>query len=369
MSVVLSAIIITACAKTDSIKVEREVLVPGLKGSPTGFARAEGGGFLIIGASDTAWLVATDANGHVLWNHKEPFDPAVKSKTQSHFYGVVAAGNQRILVCGDVETQTNIEALVVILDMRGQVIERRVLVANEDRANFVSSFSSCLLWDDGIALIGGATNGKKGIAWLVKLDNKLSKQWESTGNELSGGSGRVMPDSNLVLASGFGGNELKIARIDKTGHVVASRSMPYPEGKPILSYPGSNQIQILATTISNQNVLLTLNGDLSDSVSTHSVGPPSIRDGCAYALTDGSIVLFGTQFVHGGVYRASIGRWQPHSFVNEVREMSVPEIGDASASFLGAIPISPNRFVAIRDQFYHSNPDTDGVLLSWVLFK
>lgn len=368
-SVVLLTIITTGCGKTDSIEVEREVLVPGLTGSPTGFARAENGGFLIIGASDTAWLVATDPNGQVLWKYKETLDPAVKSNGQSHFYGVVDAGNQRVLACGDVQTKTNIQALVVILDMQGQVIERRLSVANDDPANFISSFSSCVPWDDGVALIGGAADGKQGFSWLVKLDHNLSKQWDHTSNALASGGSRVLSDKSLVLAGGFHGNELRAARIDIDGHIVASRSMPYAEGKPVLSYRGSGQLQILATTVSNENLLLTLNAELSDEGSSRATGPPSIRNGCAYSLADGSIVLFGSQFVSGGVYRASIGRSRPHSSVSEVREMSVPETGDASAGFLGAVPISENRFVAVRDAFFRSNPGSSGVVLTWVSFK
>jgi hypothetical protein len=368
----LAAIVLSStngCTKSGdnfwgSIKIEREVMVTGVRGTPTGIVRSEDGKFFISGHSDTAWLVVTDADGRLLGRYDEPVDPKTKTKPQSQFKGIVALSGQRIVACGEAATEDgSIFALLEVFNQQGQVISRSLMKPDDNPGTHLTEFRACVAWGDGVALAGTVFNGQKTSYWTVKLRADLSKQWESTDDKLAAGSIHVLSDQSLLQASNGGEGVLTLARISQDGQVLASKREEFSEGRVVRTVP-NGQIQVVAATTSAQNVLLTLNSDLSQAKANLSIGPPTVREGCAYGFEDGSVAMFGNQFATGRVYRATLGKWPRHGMSDNVHVIDIPR-GDASYSFTDAVPLSARKFVAVRDEIGSRGM---GFVLTWVSF-
>lgn len=352
-----------------SIVIDREVLVPGLHGRPNAMARLNNSSFVIVGALGTAWVVGTDANGKLLWKYEEARDPQVKLPDQSEFHGVVALANGGALLCGQTSNKDHPAGigLIVTMSADGQVVERRTVFPNANQTTPASGFSACFPWGSGFALTGGGYDGKRGFVWLMALDKDGAKKFESTSSDLPGISGAATPTSDLVLMGSPTGLEgATIVRLDQQGKLAATRKTNFLDARPVRSADRSSEIKLIAGDNTKKNVLLTLNDGLQDTVSNKRVIPINIGVGCAYALPDGSVVLFGN--VVGQAYRSAIGWVNRRGKEDAVRAMSVPAPQDASFSFRDAVPLSANQFVAMRDQV-SSNLATSGVVLSWVTFQ
>jgi hypothetical protein len=363
-----------ACQKLDtseqgsSIVIDHEVLVPGLSGKPNAMAQLTGGGFVLVGAHGAAWAAGTDAQGKLLWKYEEPLDPNVKTQNQSEFHGVVPLANGGALLCGEIYTKDYEAGLLLILDSSGRAVERLTALPNNDRSMFASSFMACFSWGKGIAVTGVGADGHKGFAWLVKLNKDGVKEWEKFDAELPGINGVALADNSLILMGSPTGLEgVTVASLNQKGVLVASNKTKYLDARPVRSVGPPSVTKLLAVDSRNGNILVTLNGDLQEIGTGKRVGPPSIRDGCAYTLTDGSVVLFGNRA--GSVYRSAIGWINRGGRGDEVREMPVPIQQDASFSMRDAVSLSANQFVAMRDQVSSINPANTGVVLSWVTFK
>jgi len=352
-----------------SIVIDREVLVPGLSGKPNAMARLNNGRFVIVGAFGTAWAVGTDANGKLLWKYEEARDPQVRLPDQSEFHGVVALANGGALLCGETSNKDHQAGigLIVIMSADGQVVERRNVFPNDDQITPASAFRACFPWGTGFALTGGGYDGKKGFVWLMQVDKNGARLFENTTSDLPGISGESTPTSDLVLMGSPTGLEgVTVVRLNQQGTIVARRKTNFLDARPIRSVDISSEIKLIAGDNTKNNVLLTLNDQLQDKVSSKRVTPINIGNGCAYALTDGSIVLFGN--VVGQAYRSAIAWVNRPWKLDAVRAMSVPIPQYSSFSVRDAVPLSANQFVAMRDQVT-SSLETSGVVLSWVTLK
>lgn len=353
-----------------SIVIDREVLVPGVRGKPNAMARLNNGSFIIVGAFGTAWAVGTDANGKLLWKYDEARDPQVRLPDQSEFHGVVALANGGALLCGQTSNKDHQAGigLIVTMSADGEVVERRTVFPNEDQTTPAAAFRACFPWGSGFALTGGGYDGKKGFVWLMALDKDGAKKLESTSSDLPGISGAATPASDLVLMGSPTGLEgATIVRLDQQGKLAARRKTNFLDARPVRSVDRSSEIKLIAGDNLKNNVLLTLNDELQDKVSSKRVTPINLGNGCAYALSDGSVVLFGN--VVGQAYRSAIGWVNRRGKEDAVRAMSVPAPQDASFSVRDAVPLSANQFVAMRDQVSSINPVNTGVVLSWITFK
>jgi hypothetical protein len=352
-----------------SIVIDREVLVPGLRGKPNAIARLTNGSFVIGGAFGTGWAAGTDANGKLLWKYEEPRDPQVKSPDQSEFHGVVALANGGALLCGETSNRDHQAGigLIVIISADGKVVEHRNVFPNDDQSIYSSAFRACFPWGTGFALTGGGNAGEKGFVWLMALDKDGSKKMERTSSDLPGIRGVATSTSNLILVGSPTGLEgATVVRLNEQGKLVVSRKTNFLDARPVRSVDRSSEIKLIAGDNIKNNVLLTLNDELQDKVSSKRVTPINIGNGCAYALPDGSIVLFGN--VVGQAYRSAIAWVNRPWKLDAVRAMSVPIPQDSSFSVRDAVPLSANQFVAMRDQVT-SNSETSGAVLSWVTLK
>ena len=352
-----------------AILIDREVLVPGLRGRPNAMARLVTGGFVIVGAWGTAWAAGTDANGRLLWIYEEPRDPLVQSQDQSEFSGAVPLASGGVLLCGQTSNKDHQAGigLIVIMNGAGKIVERRSVYPNDNESIRSSSFKRCVRWGEGLALMGRGNDGGKGFFWLVRLDESGKKVWEKIGPEIPGFNGVAAADHSFALMGSLVGTGVTIVRLSDKGEVMARTSTSFPDGRPVRSIDASIVDELVAVDTDNENILVTLRLDLKEAERAKRIGPPSIRDGCAYRLPDGSIVLFGSKA--GSVYRSAIG-WVNRPWKEDVvREMSVPAKPDGSVSVRDAVSLSANRFVAMRDQVSSTNPANTGVVLSWVSFR
>jgi hypothetical protein len=370
------ALLLASCAKADSpqgnsILIDREVLVPGLAGRPSAMTRLAAGGFVIVGASGTAWAAATDANGQFLWKYSVAADPKVQFLVQSKFHGVVPLASGGILACGELITNNQQTAIVVSLDSHGKLIEHRTIFPKDDQTVKTSSFLSCMAWGDGFALTGRWYDDvrRQAYYWLVKLDKNGVREWEKLGEELPGFDGVITADQNLTLVGiPVHARAVTIARFNPKGEVVATRITTFREARAVRSVESTSAVKVIGVDSDIHNTLLSLTGDLKDTRPPKRLEWLSIREGCAYLLPDGSVTLFGNRFVSGAIYRAAIGRLDRRDVDDEIQTMKIPDSQDASYSVADAVPISPHKFVVLRD-LESANPATSGALLSWVTFK
>jgi hypothetical protein len=358
--------------KDQSIVIDREVLVQGLRGKPDAMARLMGGGFVIVGAWGTGWAAGTDANGKLLWKYEEPQDPLVRFQDQSEFHGVVALANGGALLCGKTSNRDHQAgiAYIVILNADGSVSERRRVYPDGDVNTSSAEFDSCFPWGSGFAIMGLENkDGNRGYSWLMRLDKNGNKVWEKTGGDVPGYGAVETADGSLVGLSSYGfGKGTEISRLNQNGDLVTRRTTGFIKATPVLSAKPNTSSQIIGEDGGFHEFLFGFDENLKDKGGNESVNAIYTRDGCAYSLPDGSVALFGNSTILGGAFRSAIGRVNQHRHVDNFVPMTVPASGDASFSVRSAIPLSAYQFVTMRDQVT-SSLETSGVVLSWVTFK
>ncbi len=374
-SIVVALILMSSCARTgnaeNSIVIDREVLIPELRGSPNALAQMTNGDLVMAGVRGVAWAAATNAKGQLLWKFEEPVDPGVRTPYQSAFHGVVPLASGGALLCGETTSKDHPggTGLIVVIDASGQVIAHRTEFPNDNHKMFSSSLNECFPWGDGIVVTGRGSDGNHGFFWLLKLDAHGAKEWDKSGPEVPGFWGLTTANHNLVLMGNIVGvnGGVTIVRIDSKGDIVARRETSLLEATPVRSVNHAAAIRLVGVDKEYKNVLLSLSDDLKDASASKNVGQPNVRDGCAIALPDDSVALFGS--LTGSVSRAAVGRVAQRSREDELLRLAVPDPRDSSVSIADAIPIAANQFVTVRDQVSPINPSNTGVVLSWVTFK
>lgn len=360
---------VNSSIRSNSLSIIKEVLVRGVVGRPAALVQISGGGFAMVGAGATAWAAETDGGGVLLWKYVLPPDPTVHMSGQSAYRGVVALANGGILACGELWTKKQQTAIVTILDSRGVLVQQRTLFPKDDTGIRTSSFQSCFPWGDGFALTGRWYDGQQAYYWLLKLDRNGIREWEKLGDELPGLNGVVNEDQSLTLVGiPVHGTAVKIARFNPKGELIATRKTAFSEARAVRSVTPTSVIRVIGVDSDNRNVLLSLAGDLHDTSAPKQIAWLNIREGCAYNIADGSVVLFGNKFIDGAIYRSSIGWLDRHDAADDEHIMAVPDKRDTSYTVSDAAPISSRRFVTVRDLERSVDPENNGVVLSWVTF-
>lgn len=375
--VAMMTVAVAACSdgSASDIVVQREVPLIGVSGQPNAVAQMANGGFVVAGVWGNAWAVATPGDGKVSWTYNEPPDPNIRLYQPSIFSGVATLPNGDILLCGNKVTSKGGFGLVVILDTSGRLVEERLLVPKHDQSFFFSRFDQCVRWNNGVVLIGTASDDRhysplKNFGWIVKLNGTGQMEWEQVISAVPGvGSAAPMTGQSLLVMGSSGTDVWRmgpdLTRIGPDGVMLSRRhwenirvSLPI---RPVQSTAGTHVI--IRPPQSEQYTLYTLRQDLQDAAPPRT-GTMSIFPTCGYALPDGSLALFGTVFYGlNGIYVATVARLTA-SGRTHYRRLQTP--GTSAASVSDATPIGPNQFVTVRGETGQQGPR---VLLSWITFK
>jgi hypothetical protein len=358
-------------AAPSSIGIERQVVVPGPGGRPSALTRTKDGGYVVVGAWGVAWAVHTDANGQSLWKYEEPKSPGVKSLYQSEFHSVVALSDGGALLCGEATTEAHRAgtALLVRMDADGHMVEHRTDFLKNGNEIFSSTVHKCIAWGDGFAVTGAKTTDQ-GLFWLARLDKNGVLEWEISGADVPGFNALAISDGSLVVMGNIAGvnGHLTIVRVNTEGSVLDKRTMDYVNAKGVRADDSTGVINLVAVDAKDSNTVLSLDSHLKDARHSVEAGSLSIRDGCAYRLSDGSIALFGNKFVNGNEYRSAIGRVNRGRTADETNVLPLISSQDTSFSVRDAVQLSPNQFIALVESTARQ-PNDAGFTFSWVTFK
>jgi hypothetical protein len=373
---VLATTLLTAChgpdnsRKSDSIKVEREVLLSDITGKSNAVIAMSQGGFAIGGSRGTAWAVGVDRDGRLLWKYDEPRDDRAKTSDQSDFTGVVSLSNGNLLFCGRTETQAGDLGLITILDSSGKLVERRRLVPKQDRKFFASEFLRCLHWNDGIAVLGSTTNGSTGFLWFMKLDatgeqvsERVDPDMVSTSTDSADGGGLMLAGYDVK------GAQARLVHVDQRLTVLADRFIKGSGFGLLRSLRPRDDVRLIAYQGAGRALLYALDDRLHDISSPEKFEPLVMDPGCGYLLDDGSLALFGYVQRGGGAftlpYTAAV-QWRDGSGRLKAEHIFSPNY--ASFSISDALPLGSKRFLVVRD-VTAQDPAASGLALSWVSFE
>ena len=365
-----SLMLLNGCSKSSSeittvdIKVEKEVFLPELRGTPEGLAMANDGSFVVVGSFGAAWAARVSPDGKLLWKYDEPTDSTLHFNPQSQLRAVVSLSDGKTLACGQLATPRMNSGLVVILDDTGRLLEHR-RVYPDDNGSYLAELWSCQQWGDEIILLGTGTDGKHpGFFWMVGLDSNGNKRWERHGANVAGTEATRLHNGALTIGN-FASGGMLARRIDPDGALIIQREAAYRDPRIVHSVEPRDEVEIIATDTAGRGALLSWSNNLDDIQAARAVGEVNVSNGIAFELTGGSIALFGNAWSRG-VAQAAVGRWRHPGERSEVLVMPKPDPYTSSYTFTSAIRIGTHRFVALRGQA--GNPKYSGVILSWIDF-
>jgi hypothetical protein len=345
-----------------SIAVDREILFPDLNPRVDAVARTREGGFVVMGVGVAAWVVATDSEGHLLWQYKDPVDDSVQTVNQApqtEYHAAVPMANGNTLLCGGSYKSGGTENLIVILDSRGKQIERRVEVPNENTLLVHSSFYDCFAWRDGIMLLGGANDGKHGYVWLVELDADGAKRRQALVDNVKAAPGSTVAGPGFVFTAWNSPDDFRVVRADEKGETIATRVIAGEFMVQLRSIVESRNTWILIYR-TGKATLYALDERLQDIQAPRDIkGYFDPQAGRGYVLADGSLVLFS----RGA--NAAIALINQQGKTQAMREFDSRYI---SYSVAGAVPISADEFVTVRGSVSRL-PKDQGLVMSWVKIK
>jgi len=346
-----------------SIVIDQEVRLEGMEGTPQAIIRTSDGGFVIAGSWRDGWAAGTTSTGTLRWKYTEP---GSRSTVSSVFSGAVSLANGDVLLCGEHHQQ----ALVTVLDERGQLVERRdVLPPDGNAAIFLSSIHQCLRWNDGVALVGGGSDGRQPYFWLVKLEKNGREEWGRVSDGMAASSAIQAPNGDLIIAR----TEMRhseLVRFDHLGNLVGRRLIQGLSLQTMLLRPSGAAAEYALAVRYGETfgdvTMLTLTKELQDARGPIHIGPVSIGFpvGSGYVLPDGSAALFGVARGQSAVARVGS---QGKSDV--VHVFPRPDVGGATVSVGDAVPISGNQFVAVRNEVTAGTAGRSSMVLSWVTFR
>jgi hypothetical protein len=346
-----------------SIIVDSEIFIPDVKSRVDAIARMRDGGFVVTGIGLTAWVVATDSHGNLLWQYNDPFDdknPTIsQSVPQTEFHGAVPLANGNVLFCGTKYKSGRTDNLIVVLDNKGQLVDRRVQVPNDDPLLVYSRFPKCFSWNDGIVLIGDASDGSKGLIWIVELDHNGVKQRQALIDHAPAASSTAFAVPSFVFTAWESTDNFRIVRTNPKGETLAKRVIAGQFIMQLRSEVETSNTSILIYR-AGRATLYTLDEHLQDVQPPKQVeGDFDPQAGCGYVLADGSIVLFGRSS------NAAIA-WISQQGTAYASRVFDPKYTSFSVS--DAVPISAGQFVTVRGSV-SQNPKDQGLVMSWVTTK
>ncbi|MGA2552684.1 MAG: hypothetical protein ABSF50_21270, partial [Burkholderiaceae bacterium] len=173
-------------------------------------------------------------------------------------------------------------------------------------------------------------------------------------------------DHDLLVADGSGEGSLCI--VNKSGTVAVRGSVPgYGGALLVRTTLPMERIPVLLYG-EKEGVYTSLDANLQNPSPAKSVKPMNSQNGRGYFLPDGSLALFGFAQVGAGLLTApltaAIGLVSPKGKLDSI---FVFEPRYKSGTVADAVPISSNRFLAVRD-VAGATPETSGVVLTWITF-
>jgi hypothetical protein len=345
-----------------SITVDQEILFPDVTPRVNAISRTREGGFVVTGAGLTAWVLATDIHGTLLWRFIDPLDGRIdtgsESLSQSEFHGAVPLANGNTLLCGGKYKGGQTDNLLVILDRNGSIVEKRVEVPNDDPRLIYSGFYQCFPWQDGILLLGNTNDGTHGYIWLVELDgNGVRRRQALVDNVPTVAAGTVVGPS-FVFTAWDSQDSFRVIRANEKGETIAKRVIAGDFIVQLRSTVKSNQTSVIIYR-AGKATLFTLDERLQDARPPREIANFDILGGCGYVLADASIALFG--------------RWPDAAVAwisgqDKTYTMRTLDPKYVSSTVSDAVPISADQFVTVRGSV-SQNPRDQGLVMSWVTIK
>ncbi len=361
--VAIAGLLLAACGHHGkSITVDREIFFPDVKPRVDAVARTQDGGFVVTGFGPTAWVLATDGHGTLLWRFTDPFDSSIntgsQSVPQSEFHGAVSLANGNTLLCGGKYKNAHTQSLLVILDRHGSVVDRRLEVPNDDPHFIYSNFYQCFPWHDRILLLGNANDGTHGYIWFVELDGNGTKNRQAFVDNVPAAKTAESIGPSFVFTAWDSNDNLRIIRANENGETLAKRVIAGDFIVQLRSMVESRQTSVIVYR-GGGATLYRLDEHLQDAQPPAAIADFDVLAGCGYVLADTSIALFG--------------RW-PDAAVAWIRGQDKTytlrplDSKYVSSTVSDAVPISSDQFVTVRGS-NGKDPKDQGLLMSWVTIK
>lgn len=362
-TVIVVGLLLASCGShRGSITVDREIFISDVKPRVDAIARTHDGGFVVTGIGVAAWVIATDSQGNVLWQYKDPVDemngPVSQSIPQTEYHGAVPLANGNTLLCGGEHKSGHTDNLVVILDGHGSVVGKRTEVPNAHSLFTYSNFHQCFPWREGVLLLGNANDGTHGYIWLVELDGNGVKRGQGfVDNASTVAAGIVGP--SFVFTAWESNDSFRVIRTNEKGETIAKRVIAGEFIVQLRSLAETSKTSILIYR-GDKATLYTLDERLQDAQPPKEIeGYFDPQAGRGYVLADGSIVLFGRRS------NAAIALITAQGKTQAIRAFD-PKYTSFSVS--DAVPISANEFVTVRGSV-SQDPRDQGLVMSWVTIQ
>ena len=359
----VAGLLLAACGHHGkSITVDREIFLPNVQPRVDAIARARDGGFVVTGTGPTAWVIATDSRGTLLWQFIDPIDNRIntgsQSIPQSEFHGAVSLSNGNTLLCGGRYKSGHTESLLVILDRTGSVVEKRVEVPNDDSRFIYSNIYQCFPWRGKILLLGNANDGTHGYIWFVELDSNAVKSREAFVDDAAAVTAGVAVGPSFVFTAWDANDNFRVIRANARGETVAKRVIAGDFIVQLRSMTESRQTSFIVYRAGGAT-LYTLDERLQDAQPPRRIAAFDILAGCGYVLADTSIALFG--------------RWPDAAVAwihaqDNTYTMHTLDSKYVSSTVSDAVPISADQFVIVRGSV-SEDPKHQGLIMSWVTIK
>ena len=359
----IGVLVVSCGGRGKSIALDREVFIADVDPRVDAIARTRDGGFVVTGTGIGAWVVATDEQGKRLWQYNEPIDDrnqtADQAVPQTQFHGSVALANGNTLLCGGRYKNGQTENLLVILDRKGSLVERRVEVPTDDPSLKYSNFYQCFTRQDGILLLGNTNDGTHGYIWLVELDGNGAKRRQALVDKAPDAAAGTIDGPGFVFTAWDSQGSFRVIRANDKGETIAKRVLAgefIVQLRPIVE----TEKTWLLIFRAGKATLYILDERLQDFQPPKAIeGYFDPHDGRGFVLADGSIVLFARSA------NAAIALMGVQGKMLSMREFG-PKYTSYSVS--DAVSISANEFVTVRGSVSR-DPQDRGLVMSWVAIK
>lgn len=363
IGIVVFAGLLVACGSHGrSITMDRELLFPGVQPRVNAISRTREDGFVVTGSGTTAWVLATDSQGTLLWQFIDPIDSRIdtgsQSVPQSEFHGVVSLANGNTLLCGGKYKGGGTDNLLVILDRNGRLVERRVEVPNDDSHFIYSNLYQCFPWRDGILLLGNTNDGTHGYIWLVELDGNGVKRRQAFVDNAPPVTAGTAVGPSFVFTAWDSQDNFRVIRANEKGETIAKRVIAGEFIVQLRSMVESSQTSVIIYSAGRAR-LYTLDERLQDVRPPREIANFDVLAGCGYVLADASIALFGRR------PNAAVAWISGKDKIYTMRTFDSKYI---SSTVSDAVPISADEFVTVRGSV-SQDPRDQGLVMSWVTIK
>ena len=286
--------------------------------------------FVIAGDSPLAhigWAMKVDATGKVIWTYTIGLFaddiPAFRGILFSpRISGAVAMPDGTTYLCGSMPrppTQYS-PGLLIHLDAAGQVLGTQFLIPKERNTHGIAHFSSCIKWDDGLALVGQVQHSvregedkqpypKGRVYWAVIIggDGQIKSETQIRPSVKFAGFdvGPIVRDPNSDASFVFSATDnisTEIVRANTSGTAEVARQL---SGRFLLVRPVTSDglLEIFGAFLSDAQtptVTMLLDDQLKETSRAEGFLSPNIAARLAYRMPDRSLMLFDSGVEHSG---------------------------------------------------------------------